>query len=1146
MATINPFYRFKQGWNAGFYPDNQIVSDLLGEVYANINGLLSGWVVVGTTKVDELFNTVYQYVETYNQSPYFGDIDVTLELNYPSTNSFRILIKNNDLFAVDNSQVLEISSTFLGLSLQIITAPPTLATFTSGTYVGNFEPPLITTEIDVKTALTNIKEVGSATFPITYLYDKNNNIAVSGLARGKNWQLDNGSINRFPAPIYSYQNQRTFVLPAKTPDDNFVLTIMERIIQASLIDSDYTNSIFATYNQFQLPGYWSKGIIHPPFVTYERVQITFVDSVRRKFILLGRKDTNWLWQRFVSDDLLSLPFDFLAAYTEATALPYEITQAGRWLYPSTIYDLEFVEFENECYDSKEFYPMPAKPGDVFQFNIHDGNLINNSAVDVGLFTESGQFIEKIGSANLLATPICPCVDCSLMVTKAMNETQFNNYLTALYELSDVVPGQTQVNFKFEFLINGVVQNPDQITGFNLPTAPYNFTYNDVYLISNQNGFTFDLEDGVYYWRFPVYDATCGATYQIKQWATWPNSEGWTILFISPIYECPTPQPIYEISQHQASVTIPSKDGCYRMGLYEIVEGSATPQTCDLSLHYLLENNVYASAHMDYFLALEDILLNSPTKYISFTYTGGPIYTYDLTQGIDPDVLAIWCAENIPGMISNANLDVIGWQWVVTVPCDTNGYTFSCYHSDVDGSPIATLFETPLFYCPCEPSCSVTLSDYFFDVPPIFNSLGDYPNEFIGIEIYQNTSPDPTNPTIYLYKRPIADFYIGPYNYDTGAIITWLRTIPGFSYHQGVTNIPQESYLYAWSGLVPCGVPVRGDLAIFDVNDNKLDIISSLVNINYDGDSQFSCSTSTLNSCCSCNGQGDSTLTYQMNVDTSWTWLQDLIDLDYKVFGIYLNYEGDANETIIQLYSFDLPQGTDLFHKQLVLTYLNTVPGLSVTYNLLANKLIFNWNTQIPCEQQVVMRFAGFEQNYDATQLMWTSQHVLVDCQINPGQNEWYAGLYSLSNIIRIDNSDCFSSIIQYWAESDAIAEGFEYYYDWFQQIRLGINGAGEKPVISESLYRQSNGVHRRPSNKQDLSIDLHTDFLDFETQCALVDATRHPNFVFNGQSLFVNGDIEVATIQDFSTQTSFEDLAQVKFSALIQGYQPKNSTCVNC
>lgn len=155
-------------------------------------------------------------------------------------------------------------------------------------------------------------------------------------------------------------------------------------------------------------------------------------------------------------------------------------------------------------------------------------------------------------------------------------------------------------------------------------------------------------------------------------------------------------------------------------------------------------------------------------------------------------------------------------------------------------------------------------------------------------------------------------------------------------------------------------------------------------------------------------------------------------------------------------------------------------------------------------------------------------------------------LYSFSNLLELNNSDCFSTIVQYWNDNETVGEGFEYIGNWFQQVRLGINGGGKKPVITESIYRQSNGVHRRPQNKQDLSIDLHTDFIDFETQSALVDATRHQNFVVDGQNLFVNGDIDVGTIQDFTTQSSFEDLAQVKFSALIQGYQPKNSSCLNC
>jgi hypothetical protein len=155
-------------------------------------------------------------------------------------------------------------------------------------------------------------------------------------------------------------------------------------------------------------------------------------------------------------------------------------------------------------------------------------------------------------------------------------------------------------------------------------------------------------------------------------------------------------------------------------------------------------------------------------------------------------------------------------------------------------------------------------------------------------------------------------------------------------------------------------------------------------------------------------------------------------------------------------------------------------------------------------------------------------------------------LYSLSNIINIDASDCFSTMLEFWGENNSIAEGFEYQNNWKQKIRLGINGGGEKPIFEESLYRQSNGVHRRPQNKQDLSIDLHTDFFDLDTQLAMTDATRHPYLVWNGQSVFVKGDLEVATIQDFSTETSFETLSQMKFQVLKQGFQPKNSTCLNC
>lgn len=259
---------------------------------------------------------------------------------------------------------------------------------------------------------------------------------------------------------------------------------------------------------------------------------------------------------------------------------------------------------------------------------------------------------------------------------------------------------------------------------------------------------------------------------------------------------------------------------------------------------------------------------------------------------------------------------------------------------------------------------------------------------------------------------------------------------------------------------------------------------------------------------------------------------------YNVFVI-----ADVN-TYIPIYLFVIPFGINTY--QQYIDYLNKCFPESV-FRLL------------PDEVYPSFWLCGYNSTFDVDKTIIYGTYDFQTSQFNPvnigsifsngfcsTSEDDVSEIYSFSNLISLDNSDCFSTMIQFWADSNAIAQGFEYYNEWFQQVRLGINGGGMKPILTESTYRQSNGVTRRPQNKQDLSIDLHTDFLDFETQSALVDATRHPNFVVDGRNLFVNGDIEVATIQDFTTQSSFEDLAQVKFSALIQGFQPKNSTCVNC
>lgn len=723
MGKAHPFYRFDQAWNAGFYPNNQIVSDLLNEIHAALTAALPTIAITGTTTIYQLRNSVQQIIDVYNASPIFGGLTVNLATAPdPPLLEYHVYVRNTDLYVLDNSQILEVYGYFNNTTKVITSAA--IAAFTPGTYNGNFDAPLINEELKVKEALNIVDLNGSAIFPLTYTFDPLTNIATSGLARGSNWQLVNDEASRLPAPTQPYQNVRTFSLPQLNGDDSYILTVMERIIQASLADSDWTTSVLATYYTYAAnePDGWVFSVSSPPFTTYRRAQFTFNDTTRRKFILVGRLDGQWLWQRFVSD-LNGGAADFLTLYSEVTPLPYEPYQAGRWLYEYSTYDLEFVEFTSGCYVSPEFYAMPAKPGDQWQFNVVDGNLEGVFNANVGLFSEDGQFIQQIGTATL----------------------------------------------------------PD----------------------------------------------SC-------------NNE-----------------------QMQATVTIPSKSGCYRMGLYNIgTDGGAT--TCELVFNYLLDGGV--NAYVD------QINENYELQYYAFGLFDGTNYSqvYSIqvppviSGGFTPEDIADW-SNTIPGMICvyDSEADTLEWTWTVMVDCNTN-FLMRNYIADSDGNPIDGQFSTEYQMCSCEP---------FID---------------------------------------------------------------------------------------------------------------------------------------------------------------------------------------------------NLFE------------------------------------------------------------------------------LYSLSNIINIDASDCFSTTLEFWSDSNSIAEGFEYTDGWKQKVRLGINGGGAKPVIEESLYRQSNGVHRRPQSKQDLSLDLHTDFLDEATQLALVDATRHSNLIWEGKSIFVKGDIEVATTQDYTTQSSFETLSQVKFSALVQGFQPKNSSCLTC
>lgn len=440
MPKPHSFYRFQPAWNAGFYPDNQITSNILNDLYIYITGWIAtsySGKTIGQYKAD-----VKALVETYNVLPYFGNLEViATTAPDPPFVDYYIYIRNADLYTIDNNQQLLITGQYNASTLQVINA--TVTPFTPGSYTGTFDKAAIPVEADVANALTIVNQYGSAFFPMTYSYNSTTGIAKSGLARGTDWELDaNNNPVRLPANTLPLMNARRFNLEALNANDKFIISVMDRVIASSLADPDYV-SIHDDLDSFTMPDGWTATWNYDA-TTYERIQIDFEDSDNLKvFSLVGRLDGDWLWQRFVKEDS-AVADSFMSAYLPTTPLPYVPTSSSSYLYFGAYYDYEFVDFTSDCYVSTEFYAMPAIPGDQWQFNvdIEQGNLIGLDTAQVGLFQEDGGFIQNIGSAYL-ATGCFSQMYASVTIPAVP---------TGCYRLGMYQPPTSTCEFEFYYLV----------------------------------------------------------------------------------------------------------------------------------------------------------------------------------------------------------------------------------------------------------------------------------------------------------------------------------------------------------------------------------------------------------------------------------------------------------------------------------------------------------------------------------------------------------------------------------------------------------------------------------------------------------------------------------------------------------------------
>jgi hypothetical protein len=692
----NSFYRFQPAWNAGFYPDNQITANLLNELAGNIGAWLPGF-FPGKT-LSQLVAGVTGQMDNYNVSPYFGGLSLTYQTIPDIPNyEYNINIINADLSATDNSQVVIINGFFNNTTKEVLSA--NLVAFTPGSYSGSFDYSPIPVESEVDRALQIVEQNGSAFFPLTYSFDSGSNIATSGLARGKNWQLDSsGNPTRLPADTLPKQNARTFSVTPQTAEDRYCISLMEKVINFS-----FTNTVAIEvrdyFNSFTIPDGWTRGssIVAG---TYERIYLNLYRD-DRSLLMIGRLDTTWLWQRFL-DDSGTNDITYFIDYSSTTPLPYLPLSSYQWLY-NDWYDMEFVEFNSGCYESPEFYAMPAIPGDNWQFNVpsDSGNLTGLSTASVGLFSQDGQFIQQVGDAvrNCCFEAYFPYVIVDGSTPAFDNWVSFVDTYLVTTPLQFFFSNQTT---NYTGLTAGT-ETGDQIGAIaaTLPAGTVT-TYNKQ-----------DFIDAVAALSWPAGIVVTGSVVSFSGnevvelkfcnylASEYPSIQAKAIVEETPFFFSYVKALCCEPQQFQATSLIPAvASGCYRLGLYNIQETGGS-NTCQLTFEYIIDSpeayvdgiNFYSQKWLAF--ALYDGANLSQIYTEQIPSTEPPATGFDLAQIID-------FANGIPGMVATYDEETayLTYNWTVTVPCNQE-FSFRHLVLNEDDSVVDLIFSTETQLCTCE-------------------------------------------------------------------------------------------------------------------------------------------------------------------------------------------------------------------------------------------------------------------------------------------------------------------------------------------------------------------------------------------------------------------------------------------------------------
>jgi hypothetical protein len=350
MASVHPFYRFQDSFNAGFFPMNQRISNCLENFYTSVDPFIS--VILGAP-FNGVISQINSTVAGYNSEPYLANF----ALSFSSVETVdeiqnQYFLRNNSLFAADNTQQV-VFDLYYDKTTKLITYAYINPFSAKGFTNLSAASPLMDVEVAVQQALYDQEEIGAGQFPAQYFYDENSGVAYSGLARSKNWQIaNNGFAERFPVDVSTRQSIEKFTLPALSEEEKEILSLLDRIILRSLKNPSVARPpVEVNYSKlydFPLPvGWLSSNYFDETNPANKRYQIdVFNPSADRLFTFIARFDgSRFTWQRFIkSNAVVYGPSDFLSLYTSSQSLPYQPVDPASPLYFEYYYDLELCQF----------------------------------------------------------------------------------------------------------------------------------------------------------------------------------------------------------------------------------------------------------------------------------------------------------------------------------------------------------------------------------------------------------------------------------------------------------------------------------------------------------------------------------------------------------------------------------------------------------------------------------------------------------------------------------------------------------------------------------------------------------------------------------------------------------------------------------